>query len=35
VEVDAKGRVVNPRAAVAALDPDPGHPIWLTIDVRL
>jgi penicillin-binding protein 2 len=35
VEVDAKGRVVNPRAAVAALDPDPGHPIRLTIDVRL
>lgn len=35
VEVDAKGRVVNPRAAVAALDPDPGRPIRLTIDVRL
>ena len=35
VEVDAKGRVVNPRAAVAALDPSPGRPIRLTIDVRL
>ncbi|HET7229644.1 MAG TPA: penicillin-binding protein 2 [Longimicrobium sp.] len=35
VEVDAKGRVVNPRAAVAALDPRPGNPIRLTIDVRL
>ncbi|HET7464448.1 MAG TPA: penicillin-binding protein 2 [Longimicrobium sp.] len=35
VEVDAKGRVVNPRASVAALDPEPGNPIRLTIDVRL
>lgn len=35
VEVDAKGRVVNPRASVAALDPKPGQPIRLTIDVRL
>lgn len=35
VEVDAKGRVVNPRASVAALDPRPGEPIRLTIDVRL
>jgi penicillin-binding protein 2 len=35
VEVDAKGRVVNPRANVAALDPRPGRPIQLTIDVRL
>lgn len=35
VEVDAKGRVVNPRASVTALDPRPGEPIRLTIDVRL
>lgn len=35
VEVDAKGRVVNPRASVQALDPKPGEPIRLTIDVRL
>jgi len=35
VEVDAKGRVVNPRASVTALDPRPGQPIRLTIDVRL
>jgi len=35
VEVDAKGRVVNPRASVQALDPRPGNPIRLTIDVRL
>jgi penicillin-binding protein 2 len=35
VEVDAKGRVVNPRASVPALDPQPGKPLRLTIDVRL
>ena len=35
VEVDAKGRVVNPRASIPALDPQPGKPLRLTIDVRL
>ncbi|MBV9110104.1 MAG: penicillin-binding protein 2 [Gemmatimonadetes bacterium] len=35
VEVDAKGRVVNPRASVPALDPKPGTALRLTIDVRL
>ena len=35
VEVDAKGRVVNPRASIPALDPEPGRPLRLTLDVRL
>lgn len=35
VEVDARGRVVNPTSSVPGLDPDPGKPVRLTIDVRL
>jgi len=35
VEVDARGRVVNPTASITALDPRAGHPLRLTIDVRL
>jgi penicillin-binding protein 2 len=35
VEVDARGRVVNPYAAVTARPPVPGNPIQLTLDIRL
>ena len=35
VEVDARGRVVNPRASVEALAPVSGAPLRMTIDVRL
>ncbi|HKP75750.1 MAG TPA: penicillin-binding protein 2 [Longimicrobiaceae bacterium] len=35
VEVDARGRVVNPTASITALDPEAGEPLRLTIDVRL
>jgi penicillin-binding protein 2 len=35
VEVDARGRVVNPTASITALDPRAGNPLRLTIDVRL
>lgn len=35
VEVDARGRVVNPTASITALDPRPGEQLRLTIDVRL
>jgi cell division protein FtsI/penicillin-binding protein 2 len=35
VEVDARGRVVNPRASVAARPPVPGNPIQLTLDIKL
>ncbi|HXU83550.1 MAG TPA: penicillin-binding protein 2, partial [Polyangia bacterium] len=35
VEVDARGRVVNPTASITALDPKAGNPLRLTIDVRL
>ncbi|HWK90451.1 MAG TPA: penicillin-binding transpeptidase domain-containing protein, partial [Longimicrobium sp.] len=35
VEVDAKGRVVNPTAAVGAQAPIPGTPIKLTLDLKL
>jgi penicillin-binding protein 2 len=35
VEVDARGRVVNPYAATAARPPVPGNPIQLTLDIRL
>lgn len=35
VEVDAKGRVVNPRASIQALPPQPGKELKLTLDVRL
>ncbi|MBW3572672.1 MAG: penicillin-binding protein 2 [Gemmatimonadetes bacterium] len=35
VEVDAKGRVVDPRATVGARAPVPGNPIKLTLDLKL
>jgi penicillin-binding protein 2 len=35
VEVDARGRVVDPRAAVGARPPVPGNPIQLTHDIKL
>ncbi|HEX2207900.1 MAG TPA: penicillin-binding protein 2 [Longimicrobium sp.] len=35
VEVDAKGRVVDPRATVGARAPVPGSPIKLTLDLKL
>ncbi len=35
VEVDAKGRVVDPRSTVGALAPTPGKPVRLTVDIRL
>ncbi|HEX2205931.1 MAG TPA: penicillin-binding protein 2 [Longimicrobium sp.] len=35
VEVDAKGRVVNPRASAGNAPPVSGEPIRLTLDVRL
>ena len=35
VEVDARGRVVDPRASVGARAPVPGQPIKLTLDLRL
>jgi penicillin-binding protein 2 len=35
VEVDARGRVVNPTASITALDPTAGTKLQLTIDVRL
>jgi penicillin-binding protein 2 len=35
VEVDAKGRVVNPTAAIGALAPEPGKRLKLTIDLKL
>ena len=35
VEVDARGRVVNPRASIAARPPVPGNPIQLTLDIKL
>lgn len=35
VEVDAKGRVVDPRASVGAKAPEPGRPLQLTIDLEL
>jgi penicillin-binding protein 2 len=35
VEVDARGRVVNPRASIAGRPPVPGNPIQLTLDIRL
>jgi penicillin-binding protein 2 len=35
VEVDAKGRVVDPRASVGALAPRPGAPVQLTLDLDL
>ena len=35
VEVDARGRVVNPTASITALDPKAGNALRLTIDVRL
>jgi penicillin-binding protein 2 len=35
VEVDAKGRVVDPRATVGARAPVPGNPMKLTLDLKL
>ncbi|HEU0015271.1 MAG TPA: penicillin-binding protein 2 [Longimicrobium sp.] len=35
VEVDAKGRVVNPTAAVGSQAPIPGTPLRLTLDLKL
>jgi len=35
VEVDAKGRVVNPGASAGAAKPTPGEPIRLTVDIKL
>ncbi|HEU0299912.1 MAG TPA: penicillin-binding transpeptidase domain-containing protein, partial [Longimicrobium sp.] len=35
VEVDAKGRVVDPRSTVGARAPVPGNPIKLTLDLKL
>ncbi|HEU4453401.1 MAG TPA: penicillin-binding protein 2 [Longimicrobium sp.] len=35
VEVDAKGRVVNPGASAGAAQPIPGAPIRLTVDIKL
>jgi penicillin-binding protein 2 len=35
VEVDARGRVVNPHAPTAARPPVSGRPIQLTLDIRL
>ncbi|HEU4882458.1 MAG TPA: penicillin-binding protein 2 [Longimicrobium sp.] len=35
VEVDAKGRVVDPRATVGARAPVPGNPMRLTLDLKL
>ena len=35
VEVDAKGRVVNPTSSVGALAPQPGKPLRLTLDLAL
>ncbi|HEX2078651.1 MAG TPA: penicillin-binding protein 2 [Longimicrobium sp.] len=35
VEVDAKGRVVDPRSTVGARAPVPGNPLKLTLDLKL
>jgi penicillin-binding protein 2 len=35
VEVDAKGRVVNPGASAGSLAPVPGEPVRLTLDLKL
>ncbi len=35
VEVDAKGRVVDPRSTVGARAPVPGNPLRLTLDLKL
>jgi len=35
VEVDAMGRVVDPRASVGALPPEPGKDLKLTLDLKL
>ncbi|MDQ3555674.1 MAG: penicillin-binding protein 2, partial [Gemmatimonadota bacterium] len=35
VEVDAMGRVVDPRASVGSLRPTPGQPLQLTLDLGL
>ena len=35
VEVDAMGRVVDPRSSVGALAPDPGTDLKLTLDIEL
>ncbi|MDP9348308.1 MAG: penicillin-binding protein 2, partial [Gemmatimonadota bacterium] len=35
VEVDAMGRVVDPRASVGALTPEPGQDLKLTLDIKL
>jgi penicillin-binding protein 2 len=35
VEVDAKGRVVNPGVSAGAAKPTPGEPIRLTVDIKL
>lgn len=35
VEVDAFGRIVNPRSSVGALAPEPGEALRLTLDVEL
>jgi penicillin-binding protein 2 len=35
VEVDAMGRIVNPRSTVGVLPPDPGGDVQLTLDLEL
>ncbi|CAN5644257.1 penicillin-binding protein 2 [soil metagenome] len=35
VEVDAVGRIVNPRSTVGAMPPDPGETLQLTLDIDL
>ena len=35
VEVDAMGRIVNPRSTVGVLPPTPGHDVQTTLDIEL